>query len=124
MSILNYTAIVRTTAGVDVKRAAISAASAAAAGNELVAAVSGKKICVLGVVLIANADVTATFYSGPADTGTAISGPLPLGAKGGFAVDAPADPQMHAMETAAGARLSLLLSAAVQCSGWLTYYEE
>ena len=120
----NYTQIVRTVGGVEVKRAVVNAASDAAAGNTLVAAVSGKRICVLAACLIAAGDVSATFFSGPANTGEAISGPLPLGGNGGFAIDAPTDPAMAWMKTAAGQGLTLHLGAAVQVGGWLVYFEE
>lgn len=123
MSIPSYNQIVRTTGGVEVKRVKIDAASGAAAGNTLVAAVAGKKLCVLGVTLIAADAVSATFCSGPGDTGTALSGALPLDANGGFVVNPPADPAMHWLETAVSQALTLKLSAAVQCSGFVTYYE-
>jgi hypothetical protein len=125
MSIPNYSQVVRTTGGVEVKRAAISGNSNAAVGNELVAAVADRKICVLGVSLIAAGAVNATFYSDAANAAgaTALSGAMPLAANGGFVVNPPADPQMHWLETAAGKALTLLLSAGVQVSGFLTYYE-
>ena len=119
----NYTQIVRTVSGVEVKRIKIDAASNDAAGNVLIAAAADKKLCVLGVCLIAAGDVAATFFSGPADTGTAITGPLPLAANGGFVVNPPTDPAMHWIESAAGEALTLLLDTAVQCSGFVTYYE-
>ena len=108
---------------VTVKRAKINCASNAAAGNTVIAAVTGKKLCVLGLTMIAAAAVTVTWYSGPANTGTALSGGIPLGANGGYVNDPPADPADHPLETVAGAALTLLLSAAVQVSGYLTYYE-
>ena len=123
MSIPNYNQIVRTTGGVEVKRTKIDAASNAAAGNTLVASVAGKRLCILGVTLIAAGTVSTTFYSGPGDSGTALSGALPLAANGGFVVNPPADPAMHWLETVAGQALTLKLSAAIQCSGFITYYE-
>jgi hypothetical protein len=105
------------------RRAKIDCASADVAGNEIVPAVPGKNICVLALCLMAADGVEATFYSGPADTGTALSGPMSLAANGGFVNPAPADPSFHWLETQPGQSLTLLLSAAVQVSGWLVYYE-
>jgi len=115
--------LVRLGGSVEVKRAKIDAASAAAAGNVLVPAAVGKKSCVLGICLIAAEAVNAVFFSGAADTGTALSGPLPLAANGGFVVNPPADPRMCWLETAEGQALTLGLDTAVQCSGWIVYYE-
>jgi len=108
---------------VTVKRAKINAASNAAAGNTVVAAVTGKKLCVLGLTMIAAAAVTCTWYSGPANSGTALSGPIPLGANGGYVNDPPADPADHPLETAAGEALTLKLSDSIAVGGYLTYYE-
>jgi hypothetical protein len=119
----HYTQIVRTVAGVDAKRAAVNAASSAAVGNTLVAAVPGKRICVLAACLIAAGDVSATFFSGAADTGTALTGPLTLSASGGFVINAPADPAMAWMVTEPGEALTLGLSADVAVGGWLVYCE-
>ena len=116
MSILNYNQIVRTTGGVEVKRTLINVNGVSGA---IVAAVSGKRICVLGICLIVSAAVAVTFKSGT----TPVSGPLPLAANGGFVVNPPADPAMHWMETAVGQSLALSNSAECQCSGFITYYE-
>ena len=120
----HYTQVVRHVAGVEAKRAVVNAASAAAAGNVLVAEVPGKRICVLAACLIAAGDVAATFYSGPADVGMALSGPLPLGANGGFAIDAPLDANLAWLRNEPGESLVLHLGAAVQVGGWLVYFEE
>ncbi len=77
---------------VTVKRIKIDAASAAAAGNELIAAVAGKRIYVLSAFLMAAAPVDGTFFSDPADTGDALTGALTLGAGGGFAWPFPPPP--------------------------------
>jgi hypothetical protein len=116
--------LVRTGGAITKKRAKLDCASDAAAGNELVALAAAKKICPLGICLIAAEEVDVTFYSGPADTGTALSGPIPLGANGGFVNPIPSDATAHWIETAAGEALTLLLSAAVQVSGYLVYYEK
>ena len=108
---------------VTVKRIKIDAASAAAAGNELIAAVAGKRIYVLSAFLMAAAPVDGTFFSDPADTGDALTGALTLGAGGGFAWPFPPHPALAPLVTVAGESLSLLLSSAVQVSGWIVYYE-
>lgn len=120
MSAENYTQIVKPVAGVEAKRAKIDASSGA---NTLVAAVSGKRVCVLAIVAMAADPVSATLYSGPTDTGAPISGPMPLAANGGFVVPAPNDPSLHWFETNAGEPLTLALDVPVQVSGWLVYYE-
>jgi len=101
------------------QRAAISAASSG--DNTLVAAVSGEKIKVLGVVLVAVGNVVARFESGAG--GTALSGQMSLIA--GTPLVLPVMPAgYHWMETAAGALLNLELSDAVQVSGVLVYVTE
>ena len=105
-----------------VKRAAINAASSG--DNEIVAAVSGKKIKVLSMLLVATEAVNATVYSGPQATGAALTGAIGLGDNGGFVLNAPTNEWMHWMETTAGAKLNLYLSAAKQVSGTVLYYEE
>jgi len=118
-----YTQVVRTVAGVDVQRVPVDAALDAAEGNLLLAGVSGRRLCVVAACLIAAGDVTATFYSGPADTGTALTGPLPLGTNGGFTLDAPTDPALAWLTTEPGQPLTLHLGSAVPVAGWLVYYE-
>lgn len=100
-----------------VKRAAISAASSG--DNTLVAAVSGKKIKVLGLILIVAGDVDVAFESGA--SGTALTGDMSLAADGNGFILPMAPPGYHWFETAAGALLNLELSGAVQASGCLVY---
>jgi hypothetical protein len=119
----NYTQTVRAVSGVQVKRIAVNAASDAAAGNMLIAAVPGQRIGVLAACLIAAGDVAATFYSGPADTGTALTGPLSLAANGGFVINAPTDPTTAWLLTEPGEALTLHLASAVAVGGWLIYFE-
>lgn len=119
-----YTHVVRPVAGVAVKRAAVSAASAGAAGNELVAAIPGKRICVLAACLISSGNVVATFHSGDADAGSPLSGPLTFAANGGFALDAPIDANLAWLVTEPGNALTLHLSAAVPVGGFLAYFEQ
>ncbi|MBN2560631.1 MAG: hypothetical protein JXQ75_06850 [Phycisphaerae bacterium] len=109
--------------GVTVKRAIIDAASDAAAGNEIIAGVSDKRICVLGICLLAEEAVDVTFYSGPADTGTALTGPIPVGDRGGFVLPMPADPSMPWLRTEPSEALTIHLSAAWRCGGWVVYCE-
>jgi len=106
---------------ISVKRAAISASSGG--DNELVVAVSEKKIKVLAVFLVAKEAVDITFYSDNQSGGTALTGTISLTDNEGFVLPGPTNPGMHWMETAAGKKLNLYLSAAKQVSGCLLYYE-
>jgi hypothetical protein len=115
-------ALLVATCGKVVKRAAINAA--AAGDNEIVAAVTGKSICVLAMLLMAGDAVTATAYSDNQSGGTPLSGAMPLAANGGFVLPAPADPSACWFKTAVGKKLNLYLSAAKQVSGAVVYYEE
>lgn len=119
----NYTQTVRTVSGVQAKRVAVNASSDAAAGNTLIVAVPGKRIAVLAACLITAGDVVSTFYSGPADTGTNLTGALPLGTNGGFVINPPADPALAWLMTAPGEALTLRLASAVSVGGWLVYFE-
>jgi hypothetical protein len=106
--------------GDEVKRAAVSVASSG--DNTLVAAVTGKKIKVVGLVLVAAGAVNVRLESGAG--GTALTGVISLAAAGdGFVLPATLAGQ-HWVETAAGALLNLELSGAVQVSGCIVYYEE
>ena len=104
-----------------VVRALVSAASSG--DNTLVAAVSGKKIKVLSLVLCAASAVTVALESGA--SGTALTGDIPLVANGNLQVVFPlSEPGYHWVETAAGALLNLELGGAVQVSGCIVYYVE
>ena len=98
------------------KRAVIDAASIG--DNTLVAAVTGKKIRVYQVVLIAGGTTTVRFES--AAGGTALTGQLNLVANVGFSTGW--CPAGH-FQTLAGELLNLELSAAVTVDGWLIYAE-
>jgi len=115
--------LVRVAGNIEPKRAKIDCASDAAAGNVIVPAVEGKSIHVLSVVLMAGGGVEATFYSGPADTGTALTGPMPLADSSGFSCGAAAAPALAWLATAVGEALTLKLSDAVQVSGFIVYCE-
>lgn len=86
--------------------------------NTIVAAVTGKKIRVLAVFLVAAAAVTIRFESGAG--GTALTGQMVLAANGGFTL--PFNPEGW-FETAAAALLNLELSAAASVDGALAYVE-
>lgn len=89
---------------------------AVSGNNTLVAAVAGKKIRVLGFVLVSAGTVTARFES--AADGTALTGQMTL------AVNTVVSSGYNALgwfETVAGQLLNLELSAAVSVDGVLTY---
>lgn len=92
---------------------------ASSGDNELVAAVSGKKIRVLSVFAVAANTVTVRFESGAG--GTALTGQMVLtNPSDGFVL--PFNPGGW-FETAAGAALNLELSGAVSVDGCLSYIE-
>ena len=88
-----------------------------AASGDLVAAVTGKKIRVVGLCLVAAGSVTAKFQTGAA---TDLTGAISLVA--GTPLQPGFDPTGH-LETASGGKLNLVLGGAVQVSGWLKYLE-
>lgn len=94
----------------------VSVDTATLGDNELVAAVSGKKIRVLSGLLVASGSVNMRFESGAG--GTALTGQLQMAANSGFQI--PFSP-MGNFETATGESLNLELSGAVSVDGWLVY---
>lgn len=99
------------------KRAVID--NATSNNNTLVAAVTGKRIRVLSLVLVATAAVLVRFEGG-AD-GTALTGQMSLaGAGDGFVLGF--NPAGW-FETAASTLLNMELSGAVSVDGCLTYIE-
>lgn len=86
--------------------------------NTLIAAVVGKKIRVIGGLLIAAGAVSVRFESAAA--GTALTGIMPLIANVGFQI--PHIPVGN-FETAVNTLLNLELSAAESVDGWLVYVE-
>lgn len=94
-----------------------AAITASASGNtSVVAAVTGKKIRVISVWVVANAAVNVKFQSATTDkTGLAY-----LAVNGGFVL--PFSPVGH-FETASGEALNINLSAAVAVGGSVTYVE-
>lgn len=100
----------------DLKFAAISASSSGA--NEIVAAVTGKEIRVLGYTIVGAGDVTATWRSGAS---TVLSGAMPLGNKTGIA-DNSGSTDYWLLESKKGEALNLVLSGATAVTGHLVYF--
>ena len=98
-----------------IKFAAIAASSSG--DNTVIAAVTSKKIRVLGYTLIAAGTVNVRFESGAG--GTALTGVMPLIANMGMSPNG-SFPQF---ETASNTLLNLELSAAVSVAGHITYVE-
>lgn len=101
-------------------RAAVSAATAG--NNTLVAAASGKRTKVLGLLLVAAGAVNVRLDDGPG--GTPLTGLISLAAEGNGFVLPMALPGSHWLETSVNTALVLNLSAAVQVSGCIVYYQE
>lgn len=99
-----------------VKHAVIDNASSG--DNTLVAAVAGKKIVVLQLILISAGTMTVRFESGAG--GTALTGQMSVLAATGFVL--PFSPVGH-FETAVGQLLNLELSGATSADGYLKYIE-
>ena len=91
---------------------------ASSGDNEIVAAVTGKKVRVLALFLVASGAVTARFESGSG--GTALTGQMSLAANGGFVL--PFNP-VGWFETASATLLNLELSGATSVDGSLVYVE-
>lgn len=96
--------------------AAIDAASSG--DNTIVAAVTGKKIRVHAVFLVAAGAVNVRFESGA--SGTALTGQMNCAANGGFVL--PYNP-VGWFETAAATLLNLELSGATSVDGCIVYSE-
>lgn len=94
--------------------------SAATAGNNtLVAAVAGKKIRVIAVVLVASGGANTVRFESDAD-GTALTGQMDLAADGQLILSKNG---FGWFETVAGELLNLELSAATAVAGCLVYEE-
>ena len=93
-------------------------AVAASGDNTLVAAVSGKKIRVLSLVLLSTAKQTVAFESGA--SGTALTGDMEIDANTPLVL--PFNPEGW-FETAAAALLNLELPGADAVTGCLSYVE-
>lgn len=98
--------------------AVISAANSGA-GNTVVTGVSDKKTYVVSYLAISAGTVNITWFSNL----TAISGAMPLVANSGMSViSTPVSPVLATLVNADD--LKLTLSAAIQVSGHITYYQE
>lgn len=100
----------------EIKYAVIDAATSG--DNTLVAAVTGKKIRVLSLYLVATGAVLVRFESGA--SGTALTGQSSMAANGVLVL--PYNP-LGWFETAAAALLNLELGGAVSVDGALSYIE-
>ncbi len=98
------------------KFAKITASSSGA--TTLVAAVTGKKIRVTNLILIANGAVNVKFQSHV--TPTDLTGLLYLNSNGGFA---PGYDKTGHFETVSGEALDINLTGSVAVGGWLKYIE-
>ena len=108
------------TSGLTIKRAAVSGATSS--NNTLVAAVTGKQIKVLGLLLVADSTVAIRLESGAG--GTALTGVMTTTAENLTICLPMAEPGRHWVETAVGTLLNMELGGAVQVSGCIVYYEE
>lgn len=115
-AVLSTSAIANGVTQLTPKFAKIDAASSG--DNTLVAAVVGKKVRILQVILVAAAAVNVRFESGAG--GTALTGQMNLTTNSGF--EASFSPVGH-FETASNTLLNLELSGAVSVDGWLVYVE-
>ena len=105
----------------DIKRAAVSGATSG--DNTLVAAVAGKKIKVLGLVLVAATTVNIRLESGAGTT--ALTGVMTVTTADNPVLILPmSTPGNHWVETTAGELLNMELSDTVQVSGCVVYYLE
>ena len=95
-----------------------SIAVAASGDNTLVAAVTGKKLRVLSLVLLSTAKQTVRFESGA--SGTALTGQMELAANAPLVL--PFNPEGW-FETAASALLNLELGGANAVAGSLSFVE-
>ena len=107
----------------EVKRALVNAAKNA--DRTLVAAVTGKKIRVVGGQLHALADGSLSFFS--ATSGTPVTGSIPVdvaGASSGLSsvIDLDSN-RFGCFETVAGELLGVTLSANTDLDGWILYIE-
>jgi len=90
-----------------------------AASNEIIAAVTGKKICIVNLVFTVGGEIDITLQS----AGNALSGAMDFGGTSeprGFVSNHGDFP----LKTVAGEAFNILMSTAVQLSGYVVYYEE
>lgn len=105
-------------AGATIQRVAVAVSES---GNgTLVAAVAGKKVKVLGALLVGAGDVSVKFVGGSTD----LTGAMPLSVAGNGLVMPMTHRGYHWLETAAGAALALNLSESVAVAGVVVYLQE
>ena len=102
----------------EIKNAPIN--DSASGDNTIVAAVSGKRIAVLGVLVISDGAVDVRFEDGAG--GTAKTGQMPLRAREGFVLPV-GGPESYWWIGTANTLLNLELSAAVNVHGLVSYRE-
>src|SRR6266542_2409105 len=95
-----------------------AAISPSTTNTTIVAAVTGRKIRVLGLVLVASGGANTASLESTAG-GTALTGPMPIAATTG-ALTLPYNPVGWG-ETASGALLNLKLTAATAVGGAISY---
>lgn len=107
-----------------IQRARVYASGTTTDGEyELVAAVGGQRVKVVGVLLLAADNTEVTFQSG--FSGTILAGPLPLPNSGdGFLAPPEGTPGLHYLETETGDPLILQLHSGTYVTGWLQYTQE
>jgi hypothetical protein len=123
MTNLNYPDMANVFLAADVKTADVNCSSSSADGNELIAAVPGKELCVLGLFVYVGTTATLTLYSGPASEGDARGGPMTFSDPGGYILPVVPDPRLHWFTSDVGKSLVLKLSDSVQASGFVVYRE-
>lgn len=100
-------------------------AASSSGDNTIVAAVTNKRIVVVGYVLIATGTVTVKWYNGASSGSLNLSGGMQLTAQAGAV--APLAPQSEFgqggwFQTSIGSALILNLSGATEIDGHLAYY--
>jgi hypothetical protein len=90
--------------------------------NEAIPAAPRRRICVIGIILVAAGDVDVRLESGAG--GRDLTGDISLAADGNGFVMPMAHPGLHWLECDRGVALNLNLSAAVQVGGCVVYYTD
>ncbi len=116
----NYTQVVRTVYGAQVKRAAFAPTGA---GATVVAAVPGKRIAVLGLFAVSPVSSVFTFYSGDPANNKALSGPIPLSLSTPLTLQPVPHPDQAWMVTDTGEALTLNATITNVIKGVLIYSE-
>src|SRR5262245_14187511 len=94
--------------------------ASASGNNQIVAGVAGRRVVILGYILIASGAVTAQWISGAVN----LTGPMALGGAGGGVSASPGRSEVGFFRWgvgATGADLTLTLGGATQVGGSLTY---